>query len=341
MCNYLGVPLAPEKTVGPATVLQFAGITLDSVRQGARLPEDKLLKCRAMLQNFQARRSVRLKELQSLIGFLNFTCLVVVPGRTFLRRMIDLIKGVSERHHYIRLSRAAKLDIMLWLRFLDDFNGRSFFLSDVWETPQSLQLYTDVAGSIGFGAVFDRHWLHGTWPNQWKSYNIALLELFPIVIAVHIWGHIMADKRIIFFTDNAAVVDIINNQTSKHQGIIVLLRDLVRSCLRHNIIFQARHIPGLTNSSADYISRSQVTKFWELSPEADQFPTPISDNLLPKSWVLDRSTKFYSHSQLAAAVSACVGRFPPILCSLVRFNQSSFTFTPYLYPSFYFLSVVS
>ena len=92
MCNYLGVPLAPEKTVGPATVLQFAGITLDSVRQEARLPEDKLLKCRAMLLNFQARRSVRLKELQSLIGLLNFTCLVVVPGRAFLRRMIDLTK---------------------------------------------------------------------------------------------------------------------------------------------------------------------------------------------------------------------------------------------------------
>ena len=237
MCNYLGVPLAPEKTVGPETVLQFSGITLDSVRQGARLPEDKLLKCRAMLQNFQALRSVCLKELQSLIGLLNFTCLVVVPGRAFLRRMIDLTKGVNKPHHHIRLSRGAKLDIMLWLRFLDDFNGRSFFLSDVWETSQSLQLYTDAAGSIGFGAVFDRHWLHGTWPNHWKSYNIALLELFPIVIAVHIWGHIMADKRIIFFTDNAAVVDIINNQTSKHQGIMVLLRDLVLSCLRHNIIF--------------------------------------------------------------------------------------------------------
>ena len=26
MCNYLGVPLAPEKTVGPSNVLQFAGI---------------------------------------------------------------------------------------------------------------------------------------------------------------------------------------------------------------------------------------------------------------------------------------------------------------------------
>ena len=65
-------------------------ITLDSVRQEARLPQDKLQKCRAMLQNFQARRSVGLKELQSLIGLLNFTCLMVVPGRAFLRRMIDL-----------------------------------------------------------------------------------------------------------------------------------------------------------------------------------------------------------------------------------------------------------
>ena len=56
---------------------------------------------------------------------------------------------------------------------------------------------------------------------------------------------------------------------------MVLLRDLVPSCLRHNIIFQARHIPRLINSSADYISRSQVTKFKELPQEADQFPTPI------------------------------------------------------------------
>ena len=98
MCNHLGVPLAPEKTVGPATVLQFAGITLYSVRQEGRLPEGKLRTCRAMLQNFhdQARLSVRLKELQSLIGLLNFTCLVVVRGRAFLRRMIDLTKGVNK-----------------------------------------------------------------------------------------------------------------------------------------------------------------------------------------------------------------------------------------------------
>ena len=38
ICQFLGVPIAEEKTVGPDTSLQFAGITLDSVLQEAGLP---------------------------------------------------------------------------------------------------------------------------------------------------------------------------------------------------------------------------------------------------------------------------------------------------------------
>ena len=138
--------------------LQFAGITLDSVRMEARLPEEKLQKCRNLLTDFLARRSVLLRELQSLIGFLNFTCFVAVPGRAFLRCLIDLTKGVRQPYHHIQLSQDAQLDLALWLQFLSQFNGRSFFLDDVWETSHTLQLYTDSAGSIGFWAVFGKHW---------------------------------------------------------------------------------------------------------------------------------------------------------------------------------------
>ena len=127
MCDYLRVPLASEKTVGSDTVLQFAGITLDSVLFEARLPEDKLAKCRVMLHNFYTRRTVTLKELQSLIGLLNFACTVVAPGRVFLRRLIDLTKGIQKPHHHIRLSKGAKSEILIWLRILEDFNGKSFF----------------------------------------------------------------------------------------------------------------------------------------------------------------------------------------------------------------------
>ena len=84
--GYFGVPIAQEKTVGPSQVIQFAGITLDSVIQEARLPEDKLQKCRLLLKSFYNRRKVTLRELKSLLGLLSFTCSVIVPGRPFLRR---------------------------------------------------------------------------------------------------------------------------------------------------------------------------------------------------------------------------------------------------------------
>ena len=42
LCQYIGVPIAQEKTEGPSTTLQFAGITLDTINMEARLPENKL-----------------------------------------------------------------------------------------------------------------------------------------------------------------------------------------------------------------------------------------------------------------------------------------------------------
>ena len=194
--------------------------------------------------DFLARTSVCLKELQSLIGLLNFSCLVVVPGRVFLRCLIDLTKGVHKPNNHVRFSKGAKLDIALWLRFLTKFNGKSFFLDDAWETSDTLKLYTNSAGSIGFGAVFGKRWLHGLWPASRKTYNIAVLELFPIVIAIQIWGSLMVVKCVLFFSDNAAVIYIINKQTSKDSTIMVLLSVLVLSYLKHNILFHTAIFQG-------------------------------------------------------------------------------------------------
>ena len=72
-----------------------------SREMSVRSPDDKLQKCRMSLHAFLKRRSVSLKELsQSLLSLLNFTRSVVVPGRAFLRRMIDLTRGTKRPHYY-------------------------------------------------------------------------------------------------------------------------------------------------------------------------------------------------------------------------------------------------
>ena len=46
ICEDLGVPLAPEKQAGPSTTIEFLGITIDTVQQELRLPEEKLARLR-------------------------------------------------------------------------------------------------------------------------------------------------------------------------------------------------------------------------------------------------------------------------------------------------------
>ena len=102
--------------MGPTNALQFTGITLDTALMEAPLPEDKLAKCCSQLADFCSRKSVTLKEMQSLIGLLHFACCVVVPGRAFLRRLIDLTRGIRKPTHHVRLTKECKHDLNVWLR---------------------------------------------------------------------------------------------------------------------------------------------------------------------------------------------------------------------------------
>ena len=105
---------------------------------------------------FLQRPKVSLKELQSLIGVLSFACSVIIPGRAFLRRLIDLTRGIQRPHHKIRLTTQVKLDLSMWIQFFISFNGRTSFVNESFKSGQFLQLYTDASGSIGYGAVYEK-----------------------------------------------------------------------------------------------------------------------------------------------------------------------------------------
>ena len=116
-----------------------------------------------------------LREIQSIVGLLNFACSLITPGRPFLRRLIDLTIGVCSPYQKIRLTKEVKADLAVWQSFLAEFNGKSFFLDDQWYNSEHLKLFTDSAGSCGFGAIFGSKWCYGAWPADWFSYNIAVL----------------------------------------------------------------------------------------------------------------------------------------------------------------------
>ena len=278
MCDDIGIPIAKKKTFFPNTCMSFLGIELDTVKQEMRLPLDKLELCKNEIDKLLQKKKARLREVQSVIGLLNFACQVIIPGRAFLRRLIVSIKSVKEPHHWCKLTEAKK-DLVVWQEFLQKYNGKCFFMSKCFVSNHELEFFTDSSGT-GFGAVFaNKKWFAGTWSQWYIGKNIMLLELIPIVLAIEVWGEYFQNKKVRLFTDNMALVPVITKKTSKEPSgfIMILIRRLVLSCLRFNILLEAVHLRGTLNSAADALSRGQISTFFRICPQAENNPTPFPE----------------------------------------------------------------
>ena len=87
----LGVPISEHKRDGPTTCLTYLGIEVDTVASQLRLPQGKLQRLQTLLSEWGDRKVCESRQLESLIGTLNHACKVVRCGRSFLRRMLDLL----------------------------------------------------------------------------------------------------------------------------------------------------------------------------------------------------------------------------------------------------------
>ena len=285
LCMQLGIPVNHDKTVWPNTQVEVHGIEVDTVQMIARLPDDKLSKARSLVRTLTCVKRTKLKTLQEALGFLNFACKVVRPGRTFLRRLYDVCCRVSLPHHYVRIDREARKDLRAWLTFLTDYNRVSLLVKTEWLSSSFLQIQTDAA-DIGYSAVFGNEWFIGTFSEEEKQVHITVRELYPIALSIAIWPHFFANKCVLFLCDNKAVVYIIKKQTSKDKNIMSVLRFFVVQCMKNNVLFRAKHVPGHKNVLADLLSRQQVKRAHQVQPDLNQIATNV-----PQTWTLSRTLR--------------------------------------------------
>ena len=295
MCNEFGVPLAEEKTIGPCSVLTFLGLDIDTNNMLVRIPAEKLQKLQHALIDLFKKKKTTLKELQSVVGLLCFCSRAIPSARAFIRRFYDAMSGAKKSHHRIRVNNEMKEDIKVWLTFLEFFNGTSYYEQQPWVDSNSISLYTDSAGgeSLGCAAIYGKEWVMLQWPKEWKGQfvlkDITFLELVPISLAFHLWGGELCHKRIVLYTDNMALVNILNKKTSKSKRVMQILRPLVLRAMLYDIQFKACHIEGKSNKLADLLSRQKVAEFHQLFPEAVECGMPVPSSFLQTLLTIEQS----------------------------------------------------
>lgn len=281
MCSEFGIPLNKDKTLGPTTSLIFLGLEIDTISMQIRIPAHKVIELSQLLNYWVNKEKIIFKELESLVGKLNFFGKAIPGSRAFIRRFYNAMLGPLMPYHHIRITKSLREDMKIWLQFLEHFNGIVIFPDTEWSTPETLQLFTDSTGSenLGCGCYFQGQWTYFQWPAEWQNSqilkDITFLELIPIVLAFMIWGVSLSSKMLILHIDNISLVHILNKQSSKSDRVMSLLRPLMLMSLKNNIQFKAQHIPGKSNIIADAISRKQWEVFRKEAPSADLNPQLI------------------------------------------------------------------
>ena len=105
LIHRLGFDIAWDKLLGPSTNITFLGINIDSVSMYMTLPGEKVDALHLVIQKFLAMKRASKRELQHLAGKLSYASQLVHGGRTYLRRILDVINKLKLSHHKAKLGK--------------------------------------------------------------------------------------------------------------------------------------------------------------------------------------------------------------------------------------------
>lgn len=277
LCKKLNIPISAHKTVRPTTNIIFLGLGINSQLRTVFIPAEKASKTLQQLKKFLGCKMPRVHDWQSILGKLSHLTHVIPAGRTYLSSVYASLQGIlsQDGHHKRLISAEAKEDLLVWQEFLTTLPPtRCFRMYD----PRSISaaIFTDASSSVGYGATMGESWFMGKWPKQeWNNLNITLLELYPIYAALHTWTKQLSNTTVKVYTDNKALVAILNKLYTKDKMIRQLLKPVALWCLSHNVWLIACHIPGLNNVGPDLLSRGKVKEFLSLFPMMKSSPDEI------------------------------------------------------------------
>ena len=241
ICAQIKFPVSLDKTFWGTMVITFLGFLINTVTQTVSIPIEKIEKAKHQLASILSNRKckVSVKQMEILIGFLNFIGRCIIPGRAFTRRLYAVMANKNLKpHHHIRLTHETILDLCMWEKFINHASifSRPFLNYTDIVTADTIDFFTDASGKIGFGGICGLVWMHGRWPKCFidQKPSIEFQELYALLAGILAWLHLFQNKRVIIFCDNQSIVAMVNKTTSSCHRSMVLIRILVLHCLKWN-----------------------------------------------------------------------------------------------------------
>lgn len=250
-----------KSVLTPQTSLQYLGIIWDTFSNRKSLPLTKQLAVKQKLIRVLNHEKSTLKELQSLIGSLNFASIVVPHGRLRFRRLLAHSNSLLDKNplHHFTIPMTTRRDLTWWL-------SHCHRNSELHIAPVSHFLSTDASGS-GWGAQLDNQALSGFWCQNEQSLHSNEKEMLAVLKVLQSQCQLLKNCTISIQSDNKTVLSYLRNEGgTKSKKLMKLTYKVFHLLQRYNIRLSLHHLPGRYNVEADRLSRGSRHPEWHLLP---------------------------------------------------------------------------
>lgn len=242
LLRQLGFHINYNKVEGPSQNLTFPGVELDSMNMTLSILPSKLTECDEIMSWFIAQRKVNKREIQSLVGKLNWLSHLIYGGRSHMRRLIDRCNTLRKPWHQTIVTVEMKKDIQWWINFMRVFNGKITIV----ENRQSTSVSIDSCKVAG-GAFYHGDFVYAPWTYKTSLMPKNQLEVLALEPAAMRWASYWANKKVYVHCDNLTACALINKLSCRNSVVMESLRRVLWLSAIYNFRLQAVYYPGPQN----------------------------------------------------------------------------------------------
>lgn len=258
----LGWKVNIEKSIlVPQKSLEYLGLVWDPWQNKKFLPEKKIHGLQGTISKLLKRKKATLREVQSIVGSLNFARLVVPQGRLNFRYLLTHCNSLLQKHaeRPYSLPRQTIGELKWWM-----MNCQT---SSRLHPPSKTHFLTTDAADSGWGAELNGMQIGGDWLDEEESFHSNHKEMLTILKCLSQFGRFLSRSSMLLQCDNKSVVAYLRNEGGSRSAILMNLTYQIFEILdRFDIHLVAHHIPGRYNSVADRLSRKSMIPEWHLAP---------------------------------------------------------------------------
>lgn len=265
LLKQLGIVESLEKACAPNTQMIVLGILFDTVKMTLSLTQEKMDEIVVELKNWPNRKTCSLRQMQSLIGKLNFASSVVRSGRIYMSRLINTLRNrsVTDSSRVI-LTEENLNDVRWWIEHIKLYNGvpmEAKMPGQKWQHSGFVWSSDSSKSGLGGWSGQTGQFFHLQLSDELKKFDINSLECLALLICLKKWVAQCHGKKVLIKCDNSTTVTVINSGSAKNKFLQACLREMHHICATNSTEIKVIWVKTEDNKIADVLSR------WDQHPK--------------------------------------------------------------------------